>query len=76
MFAENKKIESIAAKTRKTIFKIISKIELSKEAVEITEIFTKFINIIVPRRNLNIVYEDLIEEDPILLKNNDNQDYF
>jgi hypothetical protein len=34
----------------------------------VTKIFTKFINMIVSRRNPNIVYEDLIEEDLILSK--------
>jgi hypothetical protein len=36
--------------------------------VRVTKISTKFINIIVSRRNPNMVYEDLIKEDPILLK--------
>jgi hypothetical protein len=64
MFMKNKENKSIAARTRKTIFKI----KLSKEAVGVTKIFTKFINIIALRRNPNIVYKDLIEEDPILSK--------
>jgi hypothetical protein len=64
MFTKNKKDEFIAARIRKTTFKI----ELLKEAIEIIKIFAKFINIIVSRRNLNIVYEDLIEENPILPK--------
>jgi hypothetical protein len=34
----------------------------------ITKISAKFINIIVSRRNPNIVYENLIEENPILSK--------
>jgi hypothetical protein len=61
---KNKKNKSIAARIRKTIFKI----KLPKEAVKITKIFTKFINMIVLRRNPNIVYENLIEKDSILLK--------
>jgi hypothetical protein len=65
---ENKENKSIAAKIRKTIFKIIFKIELSKEVVRITEIFAKFIDMIVSRRNPNIVYEDFIEENLILSK--------
>jgi hypothetical protein len=72
MLAENKKDKFIAARIRKVIFKIISKVELSKEtnseAVGVIEISTKFINMIVPRRDPNIVYEDLIEDDPILSK--------
>jgi hypothetical protein len=64
MFTENKENKSIAARIRKTIFKI----ELFKEAVGITEIFAKFINMIVLCRNPNIVYEDFIEEDSILSK--------
>jgi hypothetical protein len=64
MFTKNKENESIAARIRKTIFKI----ELSKEVVEITKISTKFIDIIVLRRNPNIVYENFIEENPILSK--------
>jgi hypothetical protein len=63
-FTENKKNKSIAARIRKTIFKI----ELPKEAIEVTKIFTKFIDMIVPRRNPNIVYENLIEKDPTLSK--------
>jgi hypothetical protein len=64
MFTKNKEDESIAARIRKTIFKI----KLSKEAVEVIEIFTKFINIIVLYRDPNIVYENLIEENLILPK--------
>jgi hypothetical protein len=64
MLTKNKENEFIAARTRKTIFKI----ELFKKAVGITEISTKFINIIVLHRNLNIVYESLIKENLILLK--------
>jgi hypothetical protein len=64
MFTKNKENEFIAARTRKTIFKI----ELSKEVVRITKIFTKFINMITLRRNPNIVYKNLIKEDPTLLK--------
>jgi hypothetical protein len=64
IFTKNKENESIAARTRKTIFKI----ELPKEAVEFTKISTKFINIIIPRRNPNIVYENLIKENPTLPK--------
>jgi hypothetical protein len=64
MFTENKENESIAAQTRKTRFKI----ELPKKAVEITKISTKFINVIISRRNSNIVYENLIEENLILSK--------
>jgi hypothetical protein len=51
MLTENKENEFIAARIRKTIFKI----ELPKEAVELIKIFAKFINIIVPRRDPNIV---------------------
>jgi hypothetical protein len=61
---ENKKNKFIAARTRKTI----SKIKLPKEAMRITKIFTKFINMIVLRRNPNIVYENFIEENSILSK--------
>jgi hypothetical protein len=64
MFTENKENKSIAAQIRKTTFKT----DLSKKAVEITEISAKFIDIIVLRRNPNIVYENLIKEDPILSK--------
>jgi hypothetical protein len=64
IFTKNKENKSIAARTRKIIFKI----ELSKEVVGITKISAKFINIIAPRRNPNIVYENFIEKDPILLK--------
>jgi hypothetical protein len=64
MLTENKENEFIATRIRKTIFKI----ELFKEAVEVIMISTKFIDIIVPRRNLNIVYENFIKENPILLK--------
>jgi hypothetical protein len=63
-FTENKKDEFIAARIRKTIFKI----KLFKEAIEVTKIFAKFIDIIASRRNPNIVYEDLIKENSILLK--------
>jgi hypothetical protein len=34
----------------------------------VTKIFTKFIDMIALRRNSNIVYENLIEEDLILSK--------
>jgi hypothetical protein len=64
MLTENKENEFIAARIRKTIFKI----ELPKEAVELIKIFAKFINIIVLRRNPNIVYENFIKENPILSK--------
>jgi hypothetical protein len=64
MLTENKEDKSIAARIRKTIFKI----ELSKEVVGIIKIFVKFINMVVLRRNPNIVYEDLIEKDLTLLK--------
>jgi hypothetical protein len=64
MFTENKENEFIAARIRKIIFKI----ELLKEAVGIIKISAKFIDIIILRRNPNIVYENLIEEDPILSK--------
>jgi hypothetical protein len=64
MFTENKEDESIAARIRKTIFKI----ELLKEAVEIIKVSAKFIDVVASRRNSNIVYEDLIEENSILLK--------
>jgi hypothetical protein len=36
--------------------------------MEIIKIFTKFINMIISRRNPNIVYKNLIKENPILLK--------
>jgi hypothetical protein len=36
--------------------------------VGITEIFAKFIDIIVSRRNPNVVYENFIEENLILSK--------
>jgi hypothetical protein len=36
--------------------------------VEIIKISAKFINMIALRRNPNIVYENLIKEDPILSK--------
>jgi hypothetical protein len=36
--------------------------------VGIIKIFAKFINIIIPRRNPNIVYENFIEKNFILLK--------
>jgi hypothetical protein len=61
---ENKKNKFIAARIRKTIFKI----ELSKEVIGITKISAKFINIIISRRNPNIVYENLIKKNPILSK--------
>jgi hypothetical protein len=64
IFAKYKEDESIAAQIRKIIFKI----KLFKEVVEITEISAKFINMIVLRRNPNIVYENFIEEDLILSK--------
>jgi hypothetical protein len=64
MFTENKEDRSIAARIRKTIFKI----ELPKKVMGVTEISVKFINIIISRRNLIIVYENLIEENLILLK--------
>jgi hypothetical protein len=41
---------------------------LLKKAVEITKIFAKFINMIILRRNPNIVYENLIKENLILSK--------
>jgi hypothetical protein len=63
-FTENKENKFIAARIRKAIFKI----ELLKEAVEIIKIFAKFIDMIVLRRDPNIVYENFIEKDPILLK--------
>jgi hypothetical protein len=64
MLAENKEDEFIAARIRKTIFKI----ELPKKVVEVTKISAKFINIIISRRNPNIVYENLIKENSILQK--------
>jgi hypothetical protein len=64
MLTENKENKSIAARTRK----ITSKIKLSKKIIGITKISTKFINIIASRRNPNIVYENLIEKNPTLLK--------
>ncbi len=36
--------------------------------MRVTRPFIKLINIIVPRRNLNIIYEDLIEDEPPLSK--------
>jgi hypothetical protein len=64
MFTKNKENKSIAARTRKTTFKI----KLLKEAIEVTKIFTKFINMIILRRDPNIVYENLIKKNPTLLK--------
>jgi hypothetical protein len=64
MLTENKEDESIAARIRKAIFKI----ELSKEAVGVTKIFAKFIDMIVLRRNPNIVYENFIKKNFLLLK--------
>jgi hypothetical protein len=64
MLTENKKNKPIAARIRKTIFKI----ELSKKAIRITKTSAKFIDIIALRRDPNIVYENLIEKDPILSK--------
>jgi hypothetical protein len=64
MFTENKEDKFIAAKIRKIIFKA----ELPKEIIGIIKISTKFIDIIVSRRNPNIVYENFIEENPILSK--------
>jgi hypothetical protein len=72
ILAENKENESIAARIRKTIFKIIFKAELPKEinskTIEITKIFAKFINVIISRRNPNIVYENLIKKNLTLSK--------
>ncbi len=34
----------------------------------VTGFFAKFIDMIVPRRNLNIIYEDLIEDESLLPK--------
>jgi hypothetical protein len=64
MLTKNKKNKSIAARIRKTIFKI----KLPKEVVKVIKISTKFINIIILYRNPNIVYENLIKENPILSK--------
>jgi hypothetical protein len=64
IFTKNKEDKSITAK----ICKIIFKIELPKEAVKITKISAKFINIIISRRNPNIGYENLIKENSILSK--------
>jgi hypothetical protein len=64
IFTKNKEDESIAARIRKTIFKI----KLSKEIIEVTKISAKFINIIILRRNPNIVCEDFIKESLILSK--------
>jgi hypothetical protein len=64
ILTENKEDESIAARIRKTTFKI----ELPKEAVKVIKISAKFIGMIALRRNPNIVYEDLIEENPTLSK--------
>jgi hypothetical protein len=61
---ENKKNKFIAARIRKTIFKI----KLPKEAVRITKISAKFINIITLRRDPNIVYENFIKENLTLSK--------
>jgi hypothetical protein len=61
---KNKKNKFIAARIRKTIFKI----KLSKKIVEIIKIFAKFINIIILRRNPNIVYENLIKKNLTLPK--------
>jgi hypothetical protein len=41
---------------------------LLKEVIEIIKISAKLIDMIVSRRNPNIVYKNLIEEDPILPK--------
>jgi hypothetical protein len=64
MLTENKEDESIAARTRKTT----SKTELPKEAVGVTKAPAKLIGVVAPRRNPNIVYENLIVEDPTLPK--------
>jgi hypothetical protein len=61
---KNKKNESIAARTRKIIFKI----ELLKKIIEVTKISAKFINMIISHRNPNIVYENFIKKDLILSK--------
>jgi len=42
--------------------------QITSEAVGVTGPFTKFIGVVVPRRNLNIVYEDLIENESPLPK--------
>jgi hypothetical protein len=63
-FTENKKDKFIAARIRKIIFKI----ELPKEVMGITKVFAKFINMIALRRDPNIVYKNLIEENPTLPK--------
>ncbi len=42
--------------------------QVISEAVGVTGPPAKFINIIVPRRNLDIIYEDLIEKEPPLPK--------
>jgi hypothetical protein len=68
MFTENKENELIAARIRKTIFKVELSKEVNPEVVRITKISAKFINMIVLRRNSNIVYENFIEENPILPK--------
>ncbi len=36
--------------------------------MKVTGPLTKFIGVVVPRRNFNIMYEDLIEKEPPLLK--------
>jgi hypothetical protein len=64
IFTENKEDEFIAARTRKTTFKI----KLPKKVMGIIKIFAKFINMVVSRRNPNIVYKNLIEENPTLSK--------
>jgi hypothetical protein len=68
MFAENKKDESIATRIRKIIFKITFKAELPKEAVGVIKVSAKLIDVVASCWDPNIVYEDLIEEDPTLLK--------
>jgi hypothetical protein len=68
MLTENKENEFIAARIRKIISKTISKTELPKKIIKIIKISAKFIDIIASRRNPNIVYENLIKENPILPK--------
>jgi hypothetical protein len=64
MLAKHKENKFIAVRIRKAIFKI----KLFKEVMEVTEISAKFINIVVLRRDPNIVYENLIKENFILPK--------
>jgi hypothetical protein len=64
MLTENKENKYIITRIRKITYKI----ELFKKVMRVTEISAKFINIIILRRNPNIVYENIIEKNLILLK--------